>query len=283
MRFHVLTLFPEMIRQGCSHGVVGQAVKDGKIRIETVNPRDFATDVHRSVDDRPFGGGDGMVLLPEPLAAATGKALSAAGGPARKIYLSARGRPFSDAMSRELATVDEVVLLCGRYGGVDQRLIEAEGYEEVSIGDYVLSGGELGALVVIDAVSRHRPGVLGNSASSFDESFAEVLLEHPQYTRPREWLGLEVPVVLLSGNHAKVRDWRRNAAVLLTAQARPELLSDAMSRGVLNGSGVRAALEALEALSDGERRAIGLRDPGLVRARLRPFSQALSGSRGSEP
>lgn len=262
MRFQVLSLFPEMIAQGCSYGVVGQAIKDGKIAVETINPRDYTSDVHRSVDDRPFGGGDGMVMLPEPLDAATKAATERAGPGARKIYLSARGKPFTDRVSRDLSEAKEVILLCGRYGGVDQRFLEVEGFEETTIGDYVLSGGELAALVLIDATSRHRPGVLGNSVSSFDESFSEGLLEHPQFTRPREWKGFEVPEVLLSGNHAKIREWRKHLAVLLTAQTRPELLSG------LPAAEIDAALTAIPILSERELRASGLKDVEDIKRRL---------------
>ncbi|MCM2282033.1 MAG: tRNA (guanosine(37)-N1)-methyltransferase TrmD [Bdellovibrionaceae bacterium] len=262
MRFTVLTLFPEMVLQGCSHGVVGQAVHDGKIRVETLNPRDWTTDVHHTVDDRPFGGGDGMVMLPGPLESAVAKAVSGCSVPPRKIYLSARGRPFTDQLARELVASPEVILLCGRYGGVDQRLLEAEEFEEVSIGDYVLSGGELAALVLIDAVGRHVPGVLGNALSAENESFAVGLLEHPQFTRPRQWRDLEVPEILLGGNHAKIRQWRHHLAILITAQTRPELLANLSVREV------REALARLDQLAESVRRATGLKDVEGIRLRL---------------
>lgn len=262
MQFSVLTLFPELIHQGCSHGVIGQAVRDAKIRVDTINPRQFTTDVHHSVDDRPFGGGDGMVMLPEPLEAAVHAAQAITGPQARKIYLSARGHRFTDRLARELASGRNIILLCGRYGGVDQRLIEAERFEEVSLGDYVLSGGELGALVLIDAVGRHIPGVLGNAASSEDESFANGLLEYPQFTRPRSWRGLEVPGILLGGNHAKIRQWREHIALLATAQNRPDLLIEVTT------AEAKSALRLLGELSEEECAACGLHDREAIRVHL---------------
>jgi tRNA (guanine37-N1)-methyltransferase len=258
MRFHVVTLFPEMILQALSHGVVGQAIQADKLQVEVVNPREFTSDPHRTVDDRPFGGGDGMVMLPDPLEASlrSVEARLPEGRRLRKIYLSARGRVFTDAVARELASQeDEILLLCGRYGGVDQRFIEARMDEELSIGDYVLSGGEIAAMVVIDAVGRLRPGVLGNAASSEEESFADGLLEYPQYTRPRIWNDWAVPAALVSGNHLRIDEWRRDLAVLLTADRRPELLR---ARGVSEREAVNS-LKQLSQMRAEERRACGIR------------------------
>ena len=221
MKFTVVTILPELIEPALGAGVVGRAREAGVIAVETVNPRDFTHDRHRTVDDTPYGGGPGMVMKPEPLLAAIGRA--AGDPPAHRILLSPAGRPLTQARVRELARLPHLVLVCGRYEGIDERAIELGIDEELSIGDFVLSGGELGALVVIDAVARLVPGVLGAAESADDESFSDGLLEYPQYTRPPELAGRAVPPVLVSGNHAAIAAWRRLQAMQRTAARRPDL------------------------------------------------------------
>lgn len=224
MKFQVITLFPELIEAGVSSGVLGQAVKKGLLSVERIHPRDFTDDPHRSVDDRPFGGSDGMVFRPEIAAAAIARAREA--GPTHVIHLSPQGRVLSDAKVRELATKPGLTFLCGRYAGVDQRVLNSHVDEEISIGDYVLSGGELAALVVIDAVARRIPGVLGHHLSADRDSFADGrLLEGPLFTRPRDWDGALVPEVLLSGHHERIEGWQRQVGALATLARRPELLA----------------------------------------------------------
>lgn len=219
----VLTLFPEMFPGPLAHSLAGRALRDGVWRLDALDIRGFATDRHRSVDDTPFGGGAGMVMRPDVLDAAIGAAQ--AEGPARPaIYLTPRGRPLDQAMVRELAVGPGCVVLCGRYEGVDQRVIEARNMIELSIGDYVLSGGEPAALVLLDACVRLLPGVMGAAASAAEESHGpEGLLEYPQYTRPATWNGRAVPDVLLSGHHAEVAAWRRAESERITKERRPDL------------------------------------------------------------
>jgi tRNA (guanine37-N1)-methyltransferase len=221
MKFTVITILPELIEPALTAGVVGRAKQAGTISVACITPREFTHDKHRTVDDTPYGGGPGMVMKPEPLLAA----ISRAGprGEVHRILLSPGGAPLTQARVRELAAKDHLVLVCGRYEGVDQRVIDAAIDEEISIGDYVLSGGELGALVIIDAVSRLVPGVLGDQTSADDESFSAGLLEYPQYTRPAELEGRAVPSVLAGGNHAAIAAWRRLQAMQRTATRRPEL------------------------------------------------------------
>ena len=225
MNFTVISILPELIQPALSAGVVGRARDAGTISVTTINPRDFTHDRHRTVDDTPYGGGPGMVMKPEPLLAAIAQA-----GAAHRIYLSPAGTPLTQARVRELAQLPHLVLVCGRYEGIDERVIEEAIDEELSIGDYVLSGGELGALVVIDAVARYVPGVLGESTSVDEESHAAGLLEYPQYTRPLKLAGpsgaeREVPPILLSGNHAAIAAWRRQQALARTARRRPDLFA----------------------------------------------------------
>ena len=225
MKFTVITILPELVEPALAAGVVGRANEAGTIAVTTINPRDFTHDRHRTVDDTPYGGGPGMVMKPEPLLAAIAQA-----GPAHRIYLSPAGKPLTQARVRELAQLPHLVLVCGRYEGIDERVIEEAIDEELSIGDYVLSGGELGALVVIDAVARYVPGVLGEATSVDDESHAAGLLEYPQYTRPLKLAGpsgteREVPPILLSGNHAAIATWRRQQALARTARRRPDLFA----------------------------------------------------------
>jgi tRNA (guanine37-N1)-methyltransferase len=221
----VLTLFPEAFPGTLGIGLTGRARVDGLWRLEVLDIRGFATDRHRTVDDTPAGGGPGMVMRPDVVAAAVDAARDGVPEGARwpVIYLSPRGRPLTQARAREIAAGEGVTLLCGRYEGVDQRVLEARGVEEVSTGDYVLTGGEPAALVLLDAVVRLRPGVLGNAASTEEESFAGGLLEHPHYTRPAVWEGREIPEVLLSGHHARIAEWRRAQGLATTRDRRPDL------------------------------------------------------------
>jgi len=234
----IVTLFPEMFAPVTDSGVLGRAVREGGLALEFFNPRDHATDRHRTVDDRPYGGGPGMVMRVEPLlgaidaaraawrarAAATGTDAAADAAPP-VVYLSPQGPVFRQDKARELAGLPALILVAGRYEGVDERAIELAMDEELSIGDYVLTGGELPAMVVIDAVARHLPGTLGNSASALAESHLDGLLDYPHYTRPENAGGREVPPVLLTGDHAAVRRWRRKAALGRTWTRRPELLA----------------------------------------------------------
>jgi tRNA (guanine37-N1)-methyltransferase len=224
VRFTVVTILPELIESPLAAGVVGRARQAGTLTVDAVNPRDFTHDRHRTVDDTPYGGGPGMVMKCEPLVAAIEQATAGSPG-ARRILLAPTGAPLTQAKVRELATHPHLVLVCGRYEGVDERVIETSIDEEISLGDFVLSGGELGALVVIDAVARLIPGVLGEPASADEESFSAGLLEYPQYTRPVEFRGLRVPEVLASGNHALIRRWRRTRSLERTALRRPDLVA----------------------------------------------------------
>ncbi len=218
IKFTVITILPELIEPALTAGVVGRAKQAGTITVECISPREFTHDKHRTVDDTPYGGGPGMVMKPEPLLAAIDKA-----GPGHRILLSPGGAPLTQARVTELSKKDHLVLVCGRYEGVDQRVIDAAIDEEISLGDYVLSGGELGALVIIDAVSRLVPGVLGDQTSADDESFSAGLIEYPQYTRPLELDGRAVPAILAGGNHAAIATWRRQQAMQRTAARRPDL------------------------------------------------------------
>ncbi len=224
MRFDVITLFPELFEQAASMGVVGRAISSDRIQLNTWNPRDFTTDVHRTVDDRPFGGGPGMVMKVEPLGKAIQSAVNDSDEPAKVIYLSPQGRKLDQQGVEYLAKCSRLVLLAGRYEGVDERVLESHVDEEWSIGDFVLSGCELPALVMIDAVSRTLPDVLGHECSALEDSFVEGLLDHPHYTRPDVFDGVEVPDVLLSGDHKKIALWREKQRLGKTWQKRPDLL-----------------------------------------------------------
>jgi len=230
VKFHVVTIFPEFFRGPFEHGVVARAQEDGKLEIRIHNLRDWTADRHKTVDDRPFGGGEGMLLKPEPLFAAVEtifpeRARGERNAARRVILLSAQGRKFDQAAARRLAEAAELLLICGRYEGVDERVAERLVDEELTIGDYVLSGGELAAAVVIDAIARLIPGVLGNADSAVRESFGADagVLDCPQYTRPAEYRGWRVPEVLLSGNHEQIRRWREQAALEKTERLRPDL------------------------------------------------------------
>jgi tRNA (guanine37-N1)-methyltransferase len=240
----VVTLFPEFVEQAVTFGVLGRAIERGVLEVQTVNPRQFATDVHRTVDDRPYGGGPGMVLKAEPLRLATNEAIRLVPS-ARRVYLAADGAPVTQAKVAELAAAAELVLVAGRYEGVDERFVETCIDESLSVGDIVLSGGELPALMLIDAVSRLLPGTLGCAESAEQESFTGGLLDWPHYTRPERWQGRDVPEVLTGGNHAAIGRWRRMQALGRTRQRRPDLFE----RRVLSGE-ERALLEEYRAEQD---------------------------------
>lgn len=225
-RFFVLTLFPEMIEETLSHSIMGRAQKEGYISVEAVDIRDFTMDKHRHVDDYPYGGGAGLVMQGQPIYDAYRSLLPRAEG-ARVVFMTPQGRPFTQRVAEELAQEEKLVFLCGHYEGVDERVIEEIVTDEISLGDFVLTGGELAAITIIDSVSRLVPGVLGKEESFAEESFSEGLLEYPQYTRPPVFLGREVPEVLLSGHHGRVARWRREQALIRTAQKRPDLLEKA--------------------------------------------------------
>ncbi|WP_243438372.1 tRNA (guanosine(37)-N1)-methyltransferase TrmD [Fundidesulfovibrio soli] len=223
MRFNILTLFPEFYDSPLSCALLGKAVEQGIVDFNLVNPRDFATNKHRTVDDRPYGGGPGMVMMLDPLAGA----LRSLEAPGRILMLSPRGKPMSQALARELAAEPALTVLCGRYEGIDERLLELYPIELVSVGDFVLSGGESASLCLIEAVSRLLPGFMGKEESGDEESFSHGVLEYPHYTRPEVYEGLGVPPVLLGGDHAKVARWRREQSLEQTMARRPELLAEA--------------------------------------------------------
>lgn len=225
MQIALVSLFPEMFAAVGDHGVTGRAVRQGLVTLSHSNPRDYTTDTHRTVDDRPYGGGPGMLMKIDPLRQAISAARVAAGtAGAKVIYLSPQGQRLTHDKAVELAREKALILVAGRYEGVDERLIEAEVDEELSIGDYVISGGELAAMVVIDAVTRQLPGVLGHELSAQEDSYADGLLDCPHYTRPEQYQGKQVPNVLLSGNHQEIRRWRLKQALGRTYQRRPDLL-----------------------------------------------------------
>ena len=226
MKIKVFTIFPEMLRPYLSESILGRAIEKGLLEVELIDIRAYSQNKHKNTDDYPFGGGAGMVMLAQPIMDAmqhvTGENFSG-----RRIYMGPRGTTLTTAKARELAKEDHLVLLCGHYEGVDQRALDACIDEEISIGDYILTGGELAAMVLTDAVSRFIPGVLGSGESAEEESFSDGLLEYPQYTRPRELNGMEVPEVLLSGDHAKIKAWRRQESLRATKKFRPDLLEKA--------------------------------------------------------
>jgi tRNA (guanine37-N1)-methyltransferase len=228
MQIEVISLFPEMFAALTEHGITSRARQRGLYQLNLTNPRQYTEDVHHTVDDRPYGGGPGMVMLAEPLAAAIGDAkarLLAKGVTPRVIHLSPRGKPLSHEKVMELKNSQGLVLLASRYEGVDQRVLDTLVDEEISIGDYVLSGGELPAMVLLDAIIRQLPGALGDADSAQEDSFVNGLLDYPHYTRPEIFEGLAVPPVLLSGHHAKIRQWRLQQSLLLTRAKRPDLLA----------------------------------------------------------
>lgn len=232
MNFHIMTLFPDMVEQGLKTSIIGRAEAKGLLSIDAVNIRDYAFNKHQSVDDYPYGGGAGMLMQAEPVfqcyeAVCQKTKASKKGKRPRLVYLSPQGRTFNQEMAEEFAKEDELILLCGHYEGIDERVLEEIVTDYVSIGDYVLTGGELAAMVMIDAISRLVPGVLHNDVSAEFESFQDHLLEYPQYSRPETWHGKQVPPILLSGHHANIEKWRREQSIIRTAENRPDLLEKA--------------------------------------------------------
>lgn len=227
MNFYVLTLFPEMIQQGMNTSITGRAIAKGLLNIEAVNIRDYAFNKHQKVDDYTYGGGAGMLMQAEPVFLAYESVLNKIGKKPRVVYLTPQGKVFNQNMAKELACEEEIVFLCGHYEGIDERVLEEIVTDYVSIGDYVLTGGELPAMVMMDSISRMVPGVLNNQESGETESFAGNLLEYPQYSRPEEWHGKKVPSVLLSGHHENIEKWRREQSILRTLKIRPDLLKKA--------------------------------------------------------
>ncbi len=226
MKITILTIFPEMFESVLNASILGRAKEQGLIEVECLDIRPFSDRKHKNTDDYPFGGGAGMVMLAQPIMDAMQHAMGE-NFHGKRIYMGPRGTTLTTAKARELAKEEHLILLCGHYEGVDQRVLDCCINEEISIGDYILTGGELAAMVLTDAVSRFIPGVLGSSESPEEESFSDGLLEYPQYTRPREWNGMEVPEVLLSGDHAKIKAWRRVESLRATKRHRPDLLNQA--------------------------------------------------------
>ena len=227
MNFHVLTLFPEMIQQGMNTSIIGRAITGGYLSVEAVNIRDYAFNKHQKVDDYPYGGGAGMLMQAEPVYLAYQSIEEKIGYRPRVVYLTPQGSVFNQTMAKDFAKEKDLVFLCGHYEGIDERVLEEVVTDFVSIGDYVLTGGELPAMVMMDSISRMVSGVLSNQESGETESFAGNLLEYPQYSRPEEWHGKKVPPVLLSGHHANIEAWRREQSILRTAKNRPDLLRKA--------------------------------------------------------
>lgn len=227
MNFHILTLFPEMIVDGLNTSITGRAVQNGLISINAVNIRDYSKDKHKHVDDAPYGGGAGMVMQPEPIYDAYEDLCRNTGKRPRVIYMTPQGRVFNQSIARELSEEEDLVFLCGHYEGIDERVLELVVTDYLSIGDYVLTGGELPAMVMIDCISRLVPGVLNNEVSAEFESFHDNLLEYPQYTRPETFMERKVPEVLLSGHHLNIETWRRQQSIIRTLERRPDLLKDA--------------------------------------------------------
>lgn len=227
MQFYIMTLFPEMVMQGLSTSIIGRAVNKGLLSIEAVNIRDYAFNKHSSVDDYPYGGGAGMLMQAEPVYQCYRALEEKMNKKPRVVYLSPQGKTFNQTMAEEFAQEEEMVFLCGHYEGIDERVLEEIVTDYVSIGDYVLTGGELPAMIMVDAISRLVPGVLHNDVSAEFESFQDNLLEYPQYSRPEMWHDKKVPEVLMSGHHANIKKWRREQSVIRTARNRPDLLEKA--------------------------------------------------------
>lgn len=227
MNYHVLTLFPEMIENGMNTSITGRAITKGLLSLEAINIRDFAFNKHQKVDDYPYGGGAGMLMQAEPVYLSYESIAERIGRKPRVIFLTPQGKTFNQDMAKEFALEEDLVFLCGHYEGIDERVLEEIVTDYVSIGDYVLTGGELPAMVMMDSISRMVPGVLNNQESGEMESFSGNLLEYPQYSRPEEWHGKKVPEVLLSGHHANVDKWRREQSIIRTAKWRPDLLPKA--------------------------------------------------------
>ena len=227
VNFHILTLFPDMVMQGLHTSILGRAADRGDISIEAVNIRDFTTDKHGKVDDYTYGGGAGMLMQAQPVYDAYQSVIERIGGekPRRVIYVTPQGKPFHQKMAKELSAEEELIFLCGHYEGIDERVLEEIVTDEISLGDYVLTGGELAAMVMVDAIARLVPGVLHNGQSAETESFGDGLLEYPQYSRPEIWHGKRVPEILLSGDHGKVAGWRKKESYKRTMRRRPDLFA----------------------------------------------------------
>jgi len=250
MRFSFVSIFPELIQSNLLHGVVGQALESGLFSVETVSLRDYTTGVHKAVDDRPYGGGDGMVMTVPPLEKAW---QSCHQKNSHTIYLSPQGKPLTQARVKALTQKEHLILICGRYSGVDERFLQSHVDEEVSVGDFIVSGGELPALLLMDAIVRYIPGVLGHECSAQEDSFsASSLLEAPLFTRPEEILSFKVPEVLLSGHHKKIHQWRQDVALLRTYKRRPDLLTED------HKSQIEGARERLKSMGEEERELLGL-------------------------
>ena len=228
MNFHVLTLFPEMIMNGLETSILGRAAAKGIVSFEAVNIRDYTLERHGKVDDYPYGGGAGMVMQAEPIYRAYAALVEKIGKKPRVIYMTPQGQTFNQSIAEDLAKEEDLVFLCGHYEGVDERVLEMIATDYLSAGDYVLTGGELPAMMMIDCISRLVPGVLNNDVSAEFESFHDNLLEYPQYSRPEEFMGRKVPEILLSGHHANIEKWRREQSIIRTLERRPELLEEAV-------------------------------------------------------
>ena len=232
MNFHILTLFPDMVMQGLSQSIIGRAAERGLLSIEAVNIRDYTKDKHKKVDDYPYGGGAGMLMQAQPVYDAYQSVIDRIGQdkPRRVIYVTPQGQPFHQETAKALSKEEELIFLCGHYEGIDERVLEEIVTDEISLGDYVLTGGELAAMVMVDAIARLVPGVLHNGESAETESFGDGLLEYPQYSRPEIWHGKRVPGILLSGDHAKVDAWRQEQALARTKERRPDLYEKYMEK-----------------------------------------------------
>ena len=241
MKFYILTLFPEMVLGGLNTSIIGRATEAGILKIEAINIRDFSANKHQKVDDYPYGGGAGMLMQAQPVYDAWQSVVGRIGHKPRCVYVTPKGTTVTQAHAKSFAAEEDLILLCGHYEGIDERVLEEIVTDYMSIGDYVLTGGELPAMVMADAISRMVPGVLGNEESGMAESFEGNLLEYPQYSRPEEWNGRKVPPILLSGHHKNIEAWRRQQSILLTQKRRPDLLEKAelteQEREWLNGQG----------------------------------------------
>lgn len=226
MNFYVMTLFPEMIKDGLNHSIISRAIESDLITLNTIDIRDYTPSKHKKVDDYPYGGGAGLVMQAEPIYNTYMSFKDKLSENTKVVYMSPKGRVFNQEIAKELSNEKDLVILCGHYEGVDQRIIDEIVTDEISIGDYILTGGELSAMVVIDSISRLLPNVLGKAESFEDESFSDGLLEYPQYTRPQNFMGREVPEVLLSGNHAKIKEWRHQKSLDITLERRPDILKN---------------------------------------------------------
>jgi tRNA (guanine37-N1)-methyltransferase len=227
MNYHILTLFPEMVENGLNTSIIGRAVNKGILSVEAINIRDYTKEKHGHVDDAPYGGGAGMVMQAEPICDAYDALCERIGKRPRVLYMTPQGKVFNQSIAEDLAKEEDLVFLCGHYEGIDERALELIVTDQLSVGDYVLTGGELPAMIMIDCISRLIPGVLNKAVSAEIESFHDNLLEYPQYTRPEEYKGMKVPDVLLSGHHANIEKWRREQSIQRTLERRPDLLKDA--------------------------------------------------------